>query len=177
MKRGKDGSHDNPDRYFYVTVNVMYFPPAWEQNTALLTLKTHCMAVSHFMRLKERSNSCSQTVSNTHNHTYNTYCCSDRNVLNAYNCVSHVLSLRSCNRAVSFKRSHRRIPEQVCEPNSATWTHWALQAQATQPLCKYSVLNIWRYTVISLASSILLFFCYLWSLKYITPFLLHFCLP
>lgn len=60
--------------------------------------------------------------------------------LNTNDSVPHMVSLCSCNRTFSLKRSNRRIPEQVCKPNSATWTHWALQAQATQPLCKYYLL-------------------------------------
>lgn len=59
---------------------------------------------------------------------------------NTYDSAPHMLSLCSCNRTLSPKRSNRRIPEQICKPNSTTWTHWALQAQATQPLCKYYLL-------------------------------------
>lgn len=139
---------------------------------AVPTWKTHSMAVSHFMRLKGRSNSCSQTVSNAHTHTYG---CLYRNVaLNTNNSVSHMLSLCSYNRALSLKRSNRRIPEQVCKPNSATRTHWALQAQATQPLCKYSMLSIWRYAgahIYSLAIYLLLLnfsyhvVCWRWALS------------
>lgn len=121
---------------------------------AHLTWKMPSMAASHFMQLWGRSNSCFQTVSNTH-----TYGCLCRNVvLNTHDYVPHMLSLCSCNRALSLKRSDWRIPEQVCKPNSATWTHWGLQAQATQSLCKYSVINIWSYTggqIYSLASYLL----------------------
>lgn len=60
--------------------------------------------------------------------------------------VTQMRCLWSCNRALSYKRGNWRIPEQIREPNFAMWTHWALQAQTSQPLCKYSVLSICGYT-------------------------------
>ncbi len=63
-----------------------------------------------------------------------------------YDHAPRVLSLCSCIWAVPLKRGDWRIPEQECEPNSATRTHWTLQAQASQSLCKYSVLSILNYT-------------------------------
>lgn len=138
-----------------------FFPPAaLEQNMALLNSKTHSMAARHLMPLKGRSNSCSQTVSNAQNHTH----CWHRNVLTTD--APHMLFLCSVNWAPSHKGSQRSVPEQVCKPNSGTWTYWALQEQAPQPLCEYT-----RSTSEDLHICFIMYFCNLaiyWC--WISPF-------
>lgn len=78
----------------------------------------------------------------------------------------HMLFLCSVNWAPSHKGSQRSVPEQVCKPNSGTWTYWALQEQAPQPLCEYT-----RSTSEDLHICFIMYFCNLaiyWCL--ISPF-------
>ena len=89
--------------------------------------------------------------------THHTYCFSYGNVL--LSVYDFVLSHCSCYWAFSVKSRNRRIPEQACEPNSYSRAHSALQAQATQPLCKclvHYILDIYEWIELFIGPYLLL---------------------